>query len=99
MSDLTALRKRTKIQFKEINQADATVSQVYYMTIMCHSTCFGRLHAHHQEFATTVAAYDFTIGALVVAALLVVVWPVMNRQDHDQQRCYHQRCNSKTRGC
>jgi len=25
---------------------------------------------------------------VVVAALLVVVWPV-NRPDHDQQRCYH----------
>jgi len=26
--------------------------------------------------------------SVVVAALLVVVWPV-NRPDHDQQRCYH----------
>jgi len=26
----------------------------------------------------------FYLGTLVVAALLIVVWP-----DHDQQRCYH----------
>ena len=31
---------------------------------------------------------------VVVAALLVVVWP-----ENDQQRCYHQRSNGKTRGC
>jgi len=30
----------------------------------------------------------------VSGALLVVVWP-----EHDQQRCYHQRPNGKTRGC
>jgi hypothetical protein len=29
------------------NQPDATVSQVYYLTFMCRSTCFGRLHAHY----------------------------------------------------
>jgi len=51
---------------------------------MYRSTCFGRLHAHHQELTTAVTASGFTVGALVVAALLVVVWP-----DHDQQRCYH----------
>jgi len=26
---------------------------------------------------------------VLVAALLIVVWPVDNRPDHDQQRCYH----------
>jgi len=51
---------------------------------MCGSTCFGRLHAHQQEPTTALAASVFTVGALVVAALLVVVW-----SDHDQQRCYH----------
>jgi len=61
---------------------------------MCRSTFFGRLHAHHQELTNALAASGFTVGALMVAALLVVVWP-----DHDQQRCYHQRSNGKTRGC
>jgi hypothetical protein len=40
---------------------------------MCDSTCFGRLHAHHQELKTALTASGFTVGALVVAALLVVV--------------------------
>jgi hypothetical protein len=40
---------------------------------------FGRLHAHHQELTTALTAFGFTVGALVVAALLVVFWP-----DHDQ---------------
>jgi len=35
----------------------------------------GRLHAHHQELTTALTASGFTVGALVVAALLVVVWP------------------------
>ena len=30
------------IQFRQINQPVATVSQVYYLTFMCRSTCFGR---------------------------------------------------------
>jgi len=51
---------------------------------MCGSTCFGPFHAHHQENTTALAASGFTVGALVLAALLVVVWP-----NHDQQRCYH----------
>jgi len=54
---------------------------------MCRSTYFGHLNAHHQELTTALTASGFTAGALVVAALLVVVWPV-NRPDHDQQRCY-----------
>jgi hypothetical protein len=43
---------------------------------MCCSTCFGHLHTHHQELTTALTASGFTVGALVVAALLVVVWPV-----------------------
>ena len=39
-----------------INQPDATVSQVYYLTFMYGSTCFGRLHAHHQELTTALTA-------------------------------------------
>jgi hypothetical protein len=45
---------------------------------MCGSTCFGRLHDHHKELKTALTASGFTVGALVVAALLVVVWPVMH---------------------
>jgi len=41
---------------------------------MCRSTSFGRLRAHHQELTTALTASRFTFGALVVAALLVVVW-------------------------
>jgi hypothetical protein len=37
---------------------------------------FRALHAHHQELTTALTASGFTFGALVVAALLVVVWPV-----------------------
>jgi len=44
---------------------------------MCRSTCFGRLHAHHQELTTALTASGFTVGVLLVAALLVVVWPVI----------------------
>jgi hypothetical protein len=47
---------------------------------MCGSTCFGRLHAHHQKLTTALAASGFTVGALAVAALLVVVWPVITGQ-------------------
>jgi len=42
---------------------------------MCRSTCFRHLHAHHQEFTIALTASVFTVGALVVAALLVVFWP------------------------
>jgi tetrahydromethanopterin S-methyltransferase subunit F len=44
---------------------------------MCGSTCFGRIHAHHQELTTVLTASGFTgftVGTLVVAALLVVVF-------------------------
>jgi len=53
--------------------SNAAVSQVYYLSFMCRSTCFGHLHAHHQELTTALTASGFTIGALVAAALLVVV--------------------------
>jgi hypothetical protein len=32
-----------------------------YLTFMCHSTCFGRLHAHHQESTTALTASGFTL--------------------------------------
>jgi hypothetical protein len=45
-----------------IHQQDATVSQVYYLTFMCGSTCFGCLFAHHQEHTTALGALGFTVG-------------------------------------
>jgi hypothetical protein len=51
------------IQFKEINQQEATVSQVYCLTFMCGSTCLGRFLAHHRELTTALAASGFTVGA------------------------------------
>ena len=53
---------------KKFVYQDAAVSQVYYLTFMCGSTCFGRLPAHHQEHTTALGAS----GALLV----VVVWQV-----------------------
>jgi len=53
---------------------------MYYLTFVRRSTCFGRLLAHHQELTSTLTASGFTVGPLVVAALLVVVWPVIAGQ-------------------
>jgi hypothetical protein len=46
----------------QINKQDATVSQVYYLTFMCGSTCFGRLSAHHQEHTTALGASGVIVG-------------------------------------
>ena len=35
--------------FKWINQPDAEISQVYWLSFKYSSTCFGHPHAHHQE--------------------------------------------------
>jgi hypothetical protein len=37
------------MQFNWINQPDATISPVYYLTFKYSSTCFGCPHAHRQE--------------------------------------------------
>jgi len=45
---------------------------------MCRSTCFGRLHAHHQELTTAVTASGFTLergGSSVVSRGLAGVPP------------------------
>ena len=70
----------------------------FYLTFMCRSTCFGRLHAHHQEFTPSLAASGFTLergGSSVVGRGLAGY----NRPDHDQKRYCHQRSKGKTRGC
>jgi hypothetical protein len=57
--------------FKQIIQLDATISQVYYLTFMYSSTCFGRPHAHHQELNYCSSS----LWSMVIAVLLVVVEP------------------------
>ena len=47
---------------KSTNQMQQ-ILQVYYLTFMCRSTCFGRPHAHHQELTTALTASGFTVGA------------------------------------
>jgi hypothetical protein len=34
--------------------------KLYYLPFICRSTCFGRLHAHHQELTTALISSDFT---------------------------------------
>jgi hypothetical protein len=46
---------------------------------MCRSTCFGRLHAHHQELKTELRASGFTLergGSSVVSRGLADVKPL-----------------------
>jgi hypothetical protein len=62
-----------------MNQLDATVSQVYYLTFIYSSTCFGRPHAHHQELNNCSSSLWLCRWRVVVAVLLVVVGPVVNR--------------------
>jgi len=68
---------------------DATISPVYYLTFIYSSTCFGLPHAHHQELNKYSSSLWFYRRSLVIAVLLVVIGPVDNRPDHDQQHCYH----------
>jgi NADH:ubiquinone oxidoreductase subunit 5 (subunit L)/multisubunit Na+/H+ antiporter MnhA subunit len=55
---------------------------------MYSSTCFGRPHAHHQEHNCNSSLWFYRCS-MVVAVLLVVVGPIDNQPDHDQQHCYH----------
>jgi hypothetical protein len=66
------------------NQADATISQVYYLnfTHTYSSTCFGHPHAYHQEVNNCSSSLWFYRWSVVVAVLLVLVRPV-------GQHCYH----------
>ena len=63
------------IQFKQINQLDATISPVYYLTFIYSSTCFGRPHAPHQELNNCSSSPWFYRWSVVIAVLLVVVGP------------------------
>jgi len=40
------------------------------LDVLCRSTCFGRLHAHHQEITTALTTFGFTLecgGSSVVS--------------------------------
>jgi len=49
--------------FKWINQPDAAISQVYYLSFKYSSTCFEHPHAHHQELINCCSNLWFTLGA------------------------------------
>ena len=61
------------IQFKYINQLDATIYPVYYLTFIYSSICFGHPHAHHQELNNCSGSLWFYLRSVVIAVLLVVV--------------------------
>ena len=63
-------------QIKWINQPDAAISQVYYLSFKYSSTCFGHPHAHHQELNNCSSSLWFYRWNVLVAVLLVVVGPV-----------------------
>jgi hypothetical protein len=63
------------VRLKWINQPDATLSQVYYLTFMYSSTCLGRPRAHHQELNNWSSSLWFYLRSRVVAVLLVVAGP------------------------
>jgi hypothetical protein len=59
---------------------DATVSQIYYLTFMCGSTCFERFPAHHQEHTSALGDSGFTVGEKQLELV------GRGLADHDQQR-------------
>jgi len=61
------------------HQLDAAVSPVYYLTFIYSSACFGCPHAHYQELNNCSSRLWFYLRSMVIAVLLVVVGPVVNR--------------------
>jgi hypothetical protein len=60
---------------KYMNQLDATISPVYYLTFADSSTSFGSPHAHHPELNNCSSSLWFYCWSVVIAKLLVVVGP------------------------
>jgi hypothetical protein len=56
-------------------QLDATISPVFYLTFIYSSTCFWRPHVHHQELNKCSSSLWLYLRSVVIAVLLVVVWP------------------------
>jgi len=48
--------------FKQINQPDASISQIYCSSFNYSSTCFGHPLAHHQELINCSSRLWFTVG-------------------------------------
>jgi hypothetical protein len=86
-------------QFTQINQLDATVCQVYYLTFMYSSTCFGLPYAHHQELNNCNSRLWFYRWSVVVAVLLVVVGLAGRSARPRPTALLPPRSNGKTRGC
>ena len=81
--------------FKWINQPDAAISQVYYLSFKYSTTCFGYPHAHHQELNNCSSSLWFYFRSVVVAVLLIVVRPVRPRPT----ALLSPRSYGKTTGC
>jgi hypothetical protein len=59
--------------------------QFIILTFIYSSTCFGRLHAHHQELNNCSSSLCFYLRIVVITMLLFVVGPA----DHEQHHGYH----------
>ena len=102
-NNVSGTEKWTKPQHKDsqqiiqINhQLDATISQVFYLTLIYSSTCFGRPHAHQQELNNGSSSLWFYFRSVVIAVLLVVVGSAGPNITNSTATTTLQR---KTRGC
>jgi hypothetical protein len=55
---------------QKINQLDATISPVFYLTLIHSSTCFGRPHAHHQELNNCSSSLWFYLRSVVIGFII-----------------------------
>jgi hypothetical protein len=65
-----------KYEIKYINQPDAEISRVYFLTFIYSSTFFGCPHAHQQELNNCSSSLWFYRWSVVIEVLLFVVGPV-----------------------